>query len=144
MAALTVATRSPWLPLKELCRFSMRRTRWDPSPPGANNLLQGLGEVLTRRGIPHCFVGHPSMPGLFFSSEPPNDYRDWARSDYTFYKALAPNLHDAGVLVEPDSREPWFLCEAHDEACIEETVTKFEQAVHVTLEQQQGKRYGAV
>ncbi len=107
-------------------------------------LLQGLGEVLTRRGIPHCFVGHPSMPGLFFSSEPPNDYRDWARSDYTFYKALAPNLHDAGVLVEPDSREPWFLCEAHDEACIEETVTKFEQAVHVTLEQQQGKRYGAV
>ena len=101
-------------------------------------LWGGIGQVLSRRGIPHCFVGHPSMSGLFFSSEAPQDYRDWTRSDYSFYDALAPNLHDVGVLVEPDSREPWFLSEAHDDNCIAETITRFEQAVDMTLEQQHG------
>ena len=103
-------------------------------------LREGIGAVLSRRGIPHCFVGHPTMSGLFFAVEAPADYRAWVRSDYTFYDTLAPNLHDAGVLVEPDSREPWFLSAAHDENCIAETVTQFEQAIDVTLELQQGKR----
>ena len=54
------------------------------------------------------------MSGLFFNADAPADYRAWVHSDYTFYDTLAPNLHDVGVLVEPDSREPWFLSEAHD------------------------------
>ena len=102
-------------------------------------LREGIGEVLSRRGIPHCFVGHPAMSGLFFASEPPADYRAWVHSDYTLYDALAPNLHDAGVLVEPDSREPWFLSAAHDDNCIAETINRFEQAIDVTLEQERGK-----
>ena len=101
-------------------------------------LRDGIGQVLSRRGIPHCFVGHPSMSGLFFSPQAPQDYRDWTHSDYSFYDALAQNLHDVGVLVEPDSREPWFLSESHDDNCIAETITKFEQAVDMTLEQQHG------
>lgn len=101
-------------------------------------LRDGIGQVLSRRGIPHCFVGHPSMSGLFFSPEAPQDYRDWTHSDYSFYDALAPNLHDVGVLVEPDSREPWFLSEAHDDNCIAQTITRFEQAVDMTLERQHG------
>ena len=107
-------------------------------------LREGIGELLSRRAIPHCFVGHPAMSGLFFASEPPADYRAWVRSDYTFYDMLAPNLHDAGVLVEPDSREPWFLSAAHDDSCIAETVTKFEHAVDVALEHQQGERRRSV
>ena len=102
-------------------------------------LRDGIGQVLSRRGIPHCFVGHPSMSGLFFSPEAPQDYRGWTHSDYSFYDALAPNLHDVGVLVEPDSREPWFLSESHDDNCIAETITKFEHAVDMTFEQQHGR-----
>jgi glutamate-1-semialdehyde 2,1-aminomutase len=98
-------------------------------------LREGIGRVLSRRGIPHCFVGHPSMSGLFFSATPPTSYRDWASTDYTLYNALAPHLHDLGILVEPDSREPWFVCEAHDEQCLTETVTRFEQALDITLEE---------
>ena len=104
------------------------------------DLREGIGEVLSRRGIPCSFVGHPAMSGLFFSAGAPDDYRDWVHSDYSFYNSLAPNLHDVGVLVEPDSREPWFLSEAHDEICLAETVAGFEQAVDVTLERQQGER----
>ena len=45
---------------------------------------------------------------------------------------MAPNLHDLGVLVEPDSREPWFLSESHDMKCLQETLDKFEEAVDIT------------
>ena len=104
------------------------------------DLSEGIGKILSRHDIPHCFVGHPSMNGLFFNATPPNNYRDWVKSDYIFYEALAPNLHDVGVLVEPDCREPLFICEAHDEDCLHETISKFEQALDMTLEQQESAK----
>ena len=73
------------------------------------------------------------MMGLFFSEEAPSDYRDWVNTNYDFYDALAPELHELGILVEPDSREPWFMCEAHDMECLAETLDKFEQAVDITM-----------
>jgi len=96
-------------------------------------LREGLGRILSARGIAHSFVGHPAMSGLFFSEESPTNYRDWAKTDYTFYDALAPELHELGILVEPDSREPWFMCEAHKDGCLDETLDKFERALGVTL-----------
>lgn len=99
-----------------------------------NNLQKGLSAILEARGVEHSFVGHPSMMGLFFSSDAPADYRDWVNTNYEFYDALAPELHELGILVEPDSREPWFMCEAHDMKCLDETLDKFERAVDITLE----------
>lgn len=97
-------------------------------------LREGISEILTARHIPHSFVGHPSMSGLFFASDPPTDYRAWVDSDYEFYDAVAPELHELGILIEPDSREPWFMCEAHDVECLSETLDKFGQAVDITLQ----------
>ena len=99
-------------------------------------MRSGISQILAQRGIRHSFTGHPSMSGLFFSETPPHDYRDWARSDYTFYEALAPELHDLGVLCEPDSREPWFVCEAHDQRCLDETLQRFEEAVDRVVRKQ--------
>jgi glutamate-1-semialdehyde 2,1-aminomutase len=96
-------------------------------------LRAGMDGILTARGIAHSFAGHPSMSGLFFNQEPPTNYREWCDSDYEFYDALAQELHELGILVEPDSREPWFLCEAHDVKCIDETLDKFEKAVDITM-----------
>jgi glutamate-1-semialdehyde 2,1-aminomutase len=97
-------------------------------------LQAGISRILSPRGIPHCFAGHPSMNGLFFREEPPRNYRDWKRSDYTFYDTLAQFLLDDGVLCEPDSREPWFVCAAHDEACLAHTLRAFEAGVVSTLD----------
>ena len=97
------------------------------------SLQQGISRILGERDIPHSFTGHPSLMGLFFAEQPPTDYRGWLQSDYEFYDTLAPELHDAGILVEPDSREPWFLCEAHTVDCLDETLDKFERAVDITL-----------
>jgi glutamate-1-semialdehyde 2,1-aminomutase len=78
------------------------------------------------------------MSGLFFAERAPHDYRDWVNSDYTFYDTMAPRLHDCGILCEPDSREPWFICEAHDRDCLERTLAAFEKAVDETLEELDG------
>ena len=97
-----------------------------------SRLRKGMSTILSSRGIPHSFAGHPSMSGLFFSEDPPQTYRDWSKTDYTFYEALAPELHDRGIICEPDSREPFFICEAHDQACLDESLDKFEQAIDAT------------
>jgi glutamate-1-semialdehyde 2,1-aminomutase len=96
-------------------------------------LRAAMSSILATRGIAHSFVGHPSMSGLYFAATPPRTYRDWKGSDYGFYNALAQHLHDQGVLCEPDSREPWFMCAAHDDACLAETRRGFERAVDATL-----------
>jgi glutamate-1-semialdehyde 2,1-aminomutase len=103
-------------------------------------LRQGMGRILTARGITHSFAGHPAMSGLFFNPKPPSNYREWLDSDYDFYDAMAQELHELGILCEPDSREPWFLCEAHDVECVEETLDKFEQAVDITIDKSPGER----
>jgi glutamate-1-semialdehyde 2,1-aminomutase len=103
-------------------------------------LRQGLSAVLRARGIAHSFVGHPSMSGLYFAQDPPRTYRDWKGSDYSFYDAVAKVLHDELVLCEPDSREPWFVCAAHDQSCLTHTLTAFEKAVDATLDAQNRSR----
>ena len=97
-------------------------------------LQQGMSRILEQRGIVHSFTGHPSLMGLYFAETAPKDYRGWRASDYEFYNALAPEMHDQGILIEPDSREPWFLCEAHNVDCLDETLDKFELAVDITVD----------
>lgn len=103
-------------------------------------LQAGIGKVLSARNIPYSFVGHPSMMGLFFDSKAPTDYRGWVSSNYEFYAEVAPELHELGILVEPDSREPWFMCEAHDMKCLEQTLDKFARAVDITLDKSPAER----
>lgn len=103
-------------------------------------LREGMSAILGARGIPHSFVGHPAMSGLYFADQPPRNYRDWKGSDYTFYNELAQHLHDEGVLCEPDSREPWFVCAAHDAACLADTLRGFAVAVDRTVASGGGRR----
>lgn len=97
-------------------------------------LQQGLSTILNGRGIAHSFTGAPALMGMFFADQAPSNYREWVHSDYEFYDTLAPELHEQGILVEPDSREPWFLCESHSKGCLDDTLQKFEKAVDITME----------
>ena len=74
------------------------------------------------------------MGGLFFCETSPRNYRDWVESDYELYLELTERLIDLGILCEPDSREPWFVSAAHDEACLSETLEKFERALGEVLD----------
>jgi glutamate-1-semialdehyde 2,1-aminomutase len=86
-----------------------------------------LGRVFTAAGIEHTFAGPPAMLGIHFSRQVPNNYRQWRKVNNTLYKNFAWKLIEYGVMLEPDSREPWFICEAHgqmDFAWLEEVATK--------------------
>ena len=95
----------------------------------------GLREVLNPTGIPYVFTGHPSMFGIMFTDEAPTEYRDWAKSDHELYDAVAMGMLARGAMPEPDSREPWFLCEAHAQGdIVDRVITIFEDSLKAALE----------
>ena len=90
-----------------------------------------LGRVFTQAGIEHTFAGPSSMLGIHFTPTVPQTYRDWRKTNSSLYRAFCWQLIDRGVMLEPDSREPWFFCEAHqhmDFAWLEEVATQAMQA----------------
>lgn len=76
-------------------------------------IQQVLAGVFTKFGVEHRFSGPNSMFGVHFGSEVPQNYRDWKKTNSELYTDFAMNLIENGVMLEPDSREPWFICEAH-------------------------------
>jgi len=94
-------------------------------------LMQGISRVLTAAGIAHHVLGVPAMFGIALCEEKPTDYRAWAQSDNDLYERIAMALVRNGAVPDPDSREPWFVCAAHTEQDVEETLNYFEDAVKV-------------
>jgi len=92
-----------------------------------------LGRVFTAFGISHTFAGPPAMFGIHFLETVPTNYRDWKATNHPLYERFAWHLIGLGVMLEPDSREPWFICEAHknvDLGWLEETChTAMQRAV---------------
>ncbi len=72
-----------------------------------------LSRVFSKFDIEHCFAGPNAMFGVHFGASVPQNYRDWKKTNSDLYTQFALNLIDKGVMLEPDSREPWFICEAH-------------------------------
>jgi glutamate-1-semialdehyde 2,1-aminomutase len=93
-----------------------------------------LSRVFTKFDMQHCFAGPDSMFGVHLGSVVPENYRDWKQTNSDLYTAFALNLIDNGVMLEPDSREPWFICESHqamDLAWLEKVAEKsMADAIH--------------
>lgn len=101
----------------------------------------GIGEVIDRHGLPHVFTGVPAMFGVMFAEALPADYRGWAATDHELYDAVAKGMMTRGALPEPDSREPWFVCEAHaQEDVIDRVVDAFEGSLAAALDARVGGR----
>jgi glutamate-1-semialdehyde 2,1-aminomutase len=97
-------------------------------------IQDGLREILDPVGIPYHFTGHPSMFGVMFRDEVATEYRDWATTDHELYDAIAIGMHARGAMPEPDSREPWFICEAHADAdIIDRVLTAFSDSLDAAL-----------
>jgi glutamate-1-semialdehyde 2,1-aminomutase len=79
------------------------------------------------------------MFGIMFTDKAPTEYRDWANSDHDLYDAVAVGMHARGAMPEPDSREPWFFCEAHaHEDIVDRVVTAFSDSLGAALEERAG------
>ncbi len=98
-------------------------------------IQDGLREILNPTGLPYHFTGHPSMFGIMFTDKVASEYRDWAETDHELYDAIAVGMHARGAMPEPDSREPWFVCEAHaDGDIVDRVLTAFEGSLQDALE----------
>jgi len=98
-------------------------------------LQAGLRSVLDPKGLPYVFTGHPCMFGIMFTDTDPSEYRDWANTDHELYDAVAVGMHARGAMPEPDSREPWFMCEAHADAdIIDRVLTAFSDSLDAALD----------
>jgi glutamate-1-semialdehyde 2,1-aminomutase len=95
-------------------------------------LKSGLSEILSDADIPHQMTGHPNMPGFLITEVPITDYRGMVHNNNGLYSKILTHLYENGVWPEADAREPWFLCEAHDEGLIDETLNRFQDAVKLT------------
>src|SRR3954447_18827261 len=98
-------------------------------------IQDGLREVLNPDGIPYVFTGAPPMFGIMFTEEAPTEYRDWAKSDHELYDAVGMGMLQRGAMPEPDSREPWFMCEAHAQGdTVDQVVSIFEASLQAALD----------
>ena len=96
-------------------------------------LKAGLDQVLTDADVPHQMSGHPNIQGFLITEKPVKEVRDLAYSDDDVYEAIMNNMYDRGVWAENDPREPWFLCEAHSDEIIDETLNKFQDSVQAAI-----------
>ena len=94
-------------------RSSGRRTRSRRSTPPAGGSRTGSPRSSTRRASRTTSRATRAMFGIMFREEEASEYRDWATTDHELYDAIAIGMHARGAMPEPDSREPWFICEAH-------------------------------
>ncbi len=98
-------------------------------------IQDGLRAVLDPKGLPYVFTGHPTMFGIMFTDTVPTEYRDWATSDHALYDAIAVGMHARGAMPEPDSREPWFICEAHaHDDVVDRVVSIFGESLDAALD----------
>jgi len=96
-------------------------------------LMTGIGEVLTEAGIDHSIDGVPAMFGFFLAPQekPIKDYRAATKTNMEMYEHLAWEMRERGVEFELDPREPWFLCAAHSDKDVDDTLNAMNDAVKV-------------
>jgi glutamate-1-semialdehyde 2,1-aminomutase len=99
------------------------------------SIQRGLRDRLDAKGLAYVVTGHPTMFGIMFTESVPSEYRDWAATDHALYDAIAIDMQRRGAMPEPDSREPWFICEAHaDGDTVDRVVTAFGDALDAALD----------
>jgi glutamate-1-semialdehyde 2,1-aminomutase len=88
-------------------------------------LMEGIDEALTEMGLEHSVVGVPAMFGFVLGrSQSPREFRDVLDSDMELYERIQAGMRERGIEYEHDPREPWFVCEAHSEADVDETLSR--------------------
>jgi glutamate-1-semialdehyde 2,1-aminomutase len=98
-------------------------------------LQAGIREALDAKGLAYVITGHPSMFGIMFTDRVPSEYRDWANTDHELYDTIAVGMQARGAMPEPDSREPWFVCEAHARGdLVDRSLTAFRDSLEAALE----------
>jgi len=92
-------------------------------------LMDGISQIFSEAGIPHCMNGYPAMFSYAIGVEKVTDQRTWNESEKEYYLALIEAMIERGVMPDHDPREPWFLCYSHSETDIDTTLEVVRETV---------------
>lgn len=95
-------------------------------------LMDGLKQIFDEVGLPVSFNGYPAMFSFAVGAESVHNARDWNRTRKDYYLQLVEASIEHGVMPDHDPREPWFLCYAHGDAEIDETLNVWQDIVRHT------------
>jgi glutamate-1-semialdehyde 2,1-aminomutase len=100
-----------------------------------DTIRAGIRAVLDAKGVAYHLTGHSAMFSVMFTDQVATEYRDWADSDHELYDEVALGMMARGAMPEPDSREPWFMCEAHAQGdIVDRVVTIFGESLAAALD----------
>ena len=86
-------------------------------------LMDGIHTVLMEAEIDHVVTGVPAMFSFVLGiDKAPCEYRDVIAADLELYEHIQCEMRAKGIEYELDAKEPWFLCEAHSDNDIDETL----------------------
>jgi len=96
-------------------------------------LMDGIRELLEHSGVTFCMSGYPAMFSFAFGKEKLTGQRDWNETDKELYIRLIEGAIERGIMPDHDPREPWFLCYAHSEHDIDETLSVMNDVIKTVL-----------
>jgi glutamate-1-semialdehyde 2,1-aminomutase len=97
------------------------------------HLMEGIGRIMSDRGVEGQVLGHPAMFSPYFGEGRPTDYRQLAGHDARLYNNTVFTMIGKGVMPCPDAREPWFICAAHTDDDVATTLQVFDESLAETM-----------
>jgi glutamate-1-semialdehyde 2,1-aminomutase len=92
-------------------------------------LVDGLGEIMNKYGVPYKACAAGSMFGLFFTEDPVVDLESALKSDVVFFGRYFAAMIDRGVYLAPSPFEAGFVSSAHTTRHVEQTLAAADAAV---------------
>jgi glutamate-1-semialdehyde 2,1-aminomutase len=98
------------------------------------SLMEGIERILADKGVTGKVIGHPAMFSVYLGEGDPKEFRDTAGHDTDLYEDLCFRMIRKGVMPCPDALEPWFVCAAHTDEDVAETLQVFEESLAGALD----------
>lgn len=98
------------------------------------SLMEGIERILSDKGVAGKVTGHPAMFSIFLGEGDPKEFRDTTGHDSDLYEDVLFRMIRKGVMPCPDALEPWFVCAAHTDEDIAETLQVFEESLTGALD----------
>jgi glutamate-1-semialdehyde 2,1-aminomutase len=93
------------------------------------SLMEGIERILADKGVTGKVTGHPSMFSIYLGEGEPKEFRDTSGHDGHLYEDICFRMIEKGVMPCPDALEPWFICAAHTDEDVAETLQVFEESL---------------
>jgi len=97
------------------------------------SLMEGIERILADHGVTGKVTGHPAMFSVYIGEGDPKEFRDTAGHNSDLYEDLCFRMIRRGVMPCPDALEPWFVCAAHTDDDVAETLQVFEESLAEAL-----------